>query len=290
MSSSKKYISLNGSCIPEKVAMIPAITSGLYYGAGCFETLVAEENGIFKFDEHIQRLNRGLEYLGVSNEKMIKAESILREIKTLLVNNSLVDKRSRIRIQVSLEEKGGYSISKNASIIVVITADSTEKNPTPRNLILSETSVVPSSAVPGDLKLSNMLHYRQAFREAEGKGADDAIMITEKGFVAETSIANIFWMKDDTIYTPSEECEILPGIMRNSLIEIVKDDLKYELNEGKFTMDELLKADLVWLTNSVLEFVPVAQIENISFKYDEQFLSVLQNKLNRYKKENTTHV
>ncbi len=290
MSNSANYIILNGSCIPEEEAMIPAVTSGLYYGAGCFETFLAESGTIFKFDDHIARLNKGLDFLGASEAGMVNAEIILDQIKTLLHENDLLKECARIRIQVSLGEKNGYSGKGDSSTIVIITGKSARKNSSPKKLILSETSVVSSSARPTDLKLCNTLHYRQAFREAEQKGVDDAIMITEKGFVAESSIANIFFMKDEVIYTPSEDCDILPGIMRNSIIEILKNEMNYDIEEGRFSMDELLKANIVWLTNSIKEIAQVSQIEKISFGIDDPFLSDLKNMLNAYKEKHSTHV
>lgn len=290
MSETENHIILDGTCVPEVEARIPAVTSGLYYGAGCFETFLAENGAIFKFSEHIHRLNSGLEYLGVFGNEMIEGEKIIAQIKNLLDQNDLSKKRARIRIQVSLAEKNGYSSRGDSSTIVIIEARAVKEKSGSQNLILSETSVVSSSARPTELKLSNMLHYRQAFREAELKGVDDAVMITEKGFVAESSIANIFWMKDEVIYTPSVQCDILPGIMRNSIIDILKHKLKYKLHEGRFSMDELLKADFVWLTNSVIDIVPVKKIEKISFGMDEEFFSALKSELYGYKKEHFTHV
>lgn len=281
---------LNGSCVPEEEATIPAVSSGLYYGAGCFETFIAENGKIFRFDDHIDRLNRGINYLGVSESEIIRGESVLQQINTLVAKNNLSESRSRIRIQVSLAEKGGYSKRNNSSIIVIISSRLAEKKSTPKKLILSETGVVPSSARPSDLKLSNMLHYRQAFREAEEKGADDAVMVNTEGFVAETSIANIFWMKDEKVFTPSNECDILPGIMRHSIIGIIRNKMRYEVIEGTFSLQELTEADFVWLTNSVVEFVPVSEIENISFQTDQHFFSDLRKSFEEYKQENSVNV
>lgn len=270
--------------------MIPAVTSGLYYGAGCFETFIAENGSIFKFTEHLDRLNKGLKYLGVSEPELIKAESTLDQLDTLLTKNNLAKKRSRIRIQVSLAEKNGYSYKEDLSTIVIISATSVKKRSKSKKLILSETSVVSSSARPTDLKLSNMLHYRQAYREAEQKGVDDAIMLTEDGFVSESSIANIFWEKNGTIFTPSEDCDILPGIMRNSILDILKNRMNHEVEEGRFSMNELMKADLIWLTNSVFEFVPVSKIGKKTFGVEKHLFSDLRNELNVYKKEYKTDV
>lgn len=290
MSEPVKYLILNGSCVPEEEAMIPAITSGLYYGAGCFETFLAESGRVFKFDEHIERLNRGLEYLGASSAERVDEEKILSQVKKLLEKNGLSGKRSRIRIQVSLTGKGGYSKRNGLSTVTVISSQIADKKSEPKKLIVSEICVVPSSARPSTLKLSNMLHYRQAFREAQEKDADDAVMVTIDGVVAETSIANIFWIKDEKVFTPSTSCDILPGIMRNSIIEILRNQMEYEVKEGKFSKHELLKADFVWLTNSVLELVPVSDIERTSYRIDEHFFSDLKNELQAHKKENSTHV
>jgi branched-subunit amino acid aminotransferase/4-amino-4-deoxychorismate lyase len=79
-------------------------------------------------------------------------------------------------------------------------------------LIISKKGV-PGECRPASLKLSNMLHYRNAFREAADAGADDALMLTVMA-IAESSIANIFWKKENEVYTPSPACDILPGIMR----------------------------------------------------------------------------
>lgn len=290
MSDSPNQIFVNGSYFPEEEAKIPAVTSGLYYGAGCFETFISENGRIFKFHEHIERLNRGLGYLGVSDDDFFDDEKTLSQIKTLLAKNNLSAKCARIRIQVSLADKGGYSRKENLSSIVIISSQLADTKSNSKKLILSETSVVPTSARPSDLKLSNMLHYRQAFQEAEEKGSDDSVMVNGNGFVAETSIANIFWMKDEKIFTPSEDCDILPGIMRNSIIKILKQKMNYSVKEDRFSMDELLKADIVWLANSVVGFAPVSGIENISFRIESEFFKDLKKQLRAYKEENSIYV
>nr|WP_255695668.1 aminotransferase class IV [Rhodohalobacter sp. 614A] len=283
-------IILNGELISEAEATIPAVTSGLYYGAGAFETFLSENGEIFKYNEHIKRLNAALKYLGLSKNMLIDADSVLGQIKKLLQKNNLLDEKARIRIQVSLSEKPGYSGKDEASVLTIISASGCKKPVSPQHLVLSDTSVVPSSARPTQFKLSNMLHYRQAFREAEKKEADDAILLTIGGFVAETSIANIFWLKDGDVYTPSKECDILPGIMRKSIVYILREELGYEVNEGKYSMDELLIADAVWLTNSAIDFVPVSKIEGISFDITNGLFSDLSKQLSDYKKENMIHV
>lgn len=290
MTDSSDCIILNGELVPKSKATIPAETSGLYYGAGAFETFLSEKGRIFKFKEHIKRLNAGLEYLGIPNENSIDAESVLNQIRKLLKKNSLLEERARVRIQISLAENQGYSDNNDPSMITIISSAKSKAPKNPQHLILSETSAVPSSARPAQLKLSNMLHYRQAFREAQQKQADDAVMLTVEGFVAETSIANIFWVKEDEIFTSSEECDILPGIMRNSIINILQEKMGYEVNEGNYSMDELLNADAVWITNSAIDYIPIRTIEDVSFNTEYSLFSDLREHLSAYKKEKMTDV
>ncbi|MDX1640547.1 MAG: aminotransferase class IV, partial [Balneolaceae bacterium] len=215
---------------------------------------------------------------------------ILDQLKELIKENNLSDKNARVRIQVSLSEKQGYSSGDDMPLISMITATSIQERKEVQSLILAENSVVSTSARPTHLKLSNMLHYRNAYREAEQKGADDAILLNHDGFVAETSIANIFWKKDDVIYTPSDECDILPGIMRNSIIDILRNRMQVPVKEGRFGVDELMEADSIWLTNSTVGFIPVLQIQDTSFKTKNEFLSELEKELPTYKEEYMTDV
>ena len=290
MSDSLNHIFLNDELVSENKAKIPAVTSGLYYGAGAFETFLSERGNIFKFSDHLSRLNRGLSYLGVSKENYFSERKILDQLKELIKENNLSDKNARVRIQVSLSEKQGYSSGDDMPLISMITATSIQERKEVQSLILAENSVVSTSARPTHLKLSNMLHYRNAYREAEQKGADDAILLNHDGFVAETSIANIFWKKDDVIYTPSDECDILPGIMRNSIIDILRNRMQVPVKEGRFGVDELMEADSIWLTNSTVGFIPVLQIQDTSFKTKNEFLSELEKELPTYKEEYMTDV
>lgn len=290
MSDSLDYIILNGKIIPESKATIPAVTSGLFYGVGAFESFLSEKGRIFKFHEHIERLNAGLQYLGIPKNKSIDADSVLGHIRNLLEKNNLLKTDSKIRIQVSFGENKGYSAVDDPQLISIISSTRSNNSNTAQRLILSETSVIPSSARPAQFKLSNMLHYRQAYREAVQNGADDSIMLTKDGFIAETSIANIFWMTENMIFTPSQECNILPGIMRNSIITLLQEQMNYEVDEGNYSMDELMAANTVWLTNSVINFLPVSKIEDVSFNTERNFFSDLNEHLSAYKEENMTNV
>jgi branched-subunit amino acid aminotransferase/4-amino-4-deoxychorismate lyase len=278
-----EFVSLNGKVIPAGEARIPVNTSGLFYGAGCFETFRADKNRVFKFEEHTERLNRGLHYLGVDQQRFISSDQLRAEITRLLAENKFLNDSVKIRVQVSLAEKSGYSEEKTPELIRFISATMMSPAIQSAHLTVVNTRVVPAVCKPSDLKLCNMLHYRNAWREAIDSGADDALMLTVDGRVAETAIGNLFWKTGSTVYTPSAGCDILPGIMRNSLIEIIQNMNSCSLIEDLFTPDDVKEADFVWMTNSVAEIKPIHRVDEADIPMDEAFLSELKHSYNQYR-------
>lgn len=276
-------MSLNGEMIPGEEAIIPAESSAVFYGTGCFESFRAVRSNIFRFEEHLKRLNEGLSYISFGTADSISSKWARKEIGKVLEANRLTTVNARIRIQVSLTESSGYSLQDDPPLFVLISADPLQPARESVELCTSSVRVVSSDAQPAYLKLSNMLHYRQAFREAGRAGADDALMLTSEGFIAETSIANIFWKKGKTIYTPDIECDILPGIVRNSLIELVSGENEYHIEKGKYKPDVLNDAECTWLTNSVREIVPVLKVDGQEAAVDIPFFSDLREQFQQFK-------
>jgi branched-subunit amino acid aminotransferase/4-amino-4-deoxychorismate lyase len=285
MSKDPSYVSLNGKLMKQDEALIPANNSALYYGTGCFETFLAEQFTFFKFKEHIDRLNRGMAYLSGNKVDTLTVDQIKRDTIRLINQNQLEQDRIKVRIQFSLMEESGYSESENPKSFLLITGAKVKKPVKPLSVTIADIRVVPAISKPADLKLSNMLHYRHAWREAKSAGMDDAILLTVGGFLAETSIGNLFWKKEGEIYTPSADCDILPGIMRNSLIDILRNKMSLKVNEGKYRLSELKTAESVWMTNSVREVQEISKIDEMVFETEQPFMSELRNYLIEYKTE-----
>lgn len=104
--------------------------------------------------------------------------------------------------------------------------------------------------------MSNMLELH-ATRNA---GFFEAVMLNEQGFIAEGCISNIFWQKGRIIYTPAIACGILPGVMRNKVI-VQMQGLGFKVEEGKYLLTDLFTASKVFLTNSLMQILPVSTID-----------------------------
>ncbi len=279
MNMSDHFVCVNGNIIKQKNAVIPAFHSGLFYGAGCFETFRVDYGDCFRFEEHISRLKRGLTYLGVPKQIMPDLAKLQSEILELLAKSSLDSEIAKVRIQISLNDTPGYGFDSDTELIKLISCSRIEENQNLVRLKLSDIRTIPFQSRPADLKLSNMLHYRAAFRDAQKSGFDDALMLNQRGFAAETSIANIFWIAGDHIYTPSLRTDILPGIMRATLISIIKKIPQLTITEGEFGVDAIKKADAVWITNSVKEISEVQCFEDIKFRKNHGIFDTLREGL-----------
>lgn len=262
------YVCLNGEFIKMNDATVSANQSGLFYGAGCFETMLYTSADIQYWEKHVNRLCGGLSWLGIPANRLPDAEVLNMNVRKLLKHNRIEDISCKIRIQCSVENEQGYSVNEAPEYFTLITTSELPVRDKKYTLKISNTRTIPSESRPSHLKLSNMLHFREAFRNARRSGFQDALMLNSEKFVAETSIANIFWITGNTVYTPSAACDILPGIIRNEVINFLRKELKLNVEEGRYRSDDLLQSDAVWITNSLMLAKPVEQIDQISFKRD----------------------
>lgn len=262
-------------------------SSALFYGTGCFETMRFENNHICRFDDHISRLHSGLDYLQLPIHLIPEKEFLREKITHLVHENGIDGKAVKIRVQCSLIENNGYHLDPKVELLTHIRVSTIHDNDKAVRLLTVKTRVIPSECRPSGLKLSNMLHYRSAFREALTENYDDALMLTLDGFIAETSVGNLFWANGNRVFTPSEECSILSGIMRKSSIHAIKTSGKLNIEEGKYQKDSILEADLVWLSNSVVEFRPVMSIDDVMLNCDENLLKEITSTIHDSRMKNS---
>lgn len=278
------FVSVNGKAVEKRHALIPAVSDGLFYGAGCFETLKSYRGSFLHFDKHADRLNAGIKYLTGTTDDYYSSDTLRKEVDLLLKANKLNDEDSVVRIQASLSDRMSYRVSENFNIMMIITSEKIKPITGSLKLGTSDISVVPSGCKPSHLKLSNMLHYREAGIKAKNSGYDDALMFTINSHIAETSIGNLFWENDGVVYTPSTVCDILPGIMRSVVIEIL-NKLNVPFNEGEYSQPEVMKSRQVWITNSVREIVKVSKIDGQKFAADNGIFTRIIHEFKRYKKD-----
>ena len=208
---------------------------GFQFGRGVFETILVKEEPLF-FEKHFERLLNGISVTRIHNN--INKEDFIEVIQKHHIRNCV--------LKIMVTEKN----------IVFVTRENTyTKEDYERGFCLKVSGLAKdenSEAVyiKALARLDSVLEKEKALLE----GYDEAVFLNTKGFVTETCNSNLFFVKNGIIYTPSVECGLLNGVMRGFVID------NFDVIEEKFLLEELLLADGVFLTNSVLGIMKVSAI------------------------------
>ena len=275
---------LNGKLFPVEDAHISIQSRAIAYGDGCFTTLKSYQNRFLHFTQHVERLNNGLQYLGINLQ--LDANEILSQVRLLLSKNKQTNCEAVVRIQCFRKGGRGYFNISDEGEYIISSSKFTESE---QNVELSTVPVraIPNECLARQFKLSNSINYIKAAQQAKAKGAHDGLMWTINDDISETTISNIFWIKGDTVYTPSEDCDLLPGISRSIVLQLLEDDRSLSIEEGKYSSTHLLHADAVFCTNSVRELYEVHKIDSSEFTLNHPVFVKINNAFQNYK---TQHI
>ena len=280
--------SFNGNIIRVDEPVISTQSRGLMYGDGCFETFASYGGYVFRLQQHIARLQKACEYLSLKSVKAVEIDYLQSILLQLLQRNKLTKKKAWFRMQVWRRGSRGYNIDGGQQSNWNIQCGELTGSDNKEALKLATVSVrrIPSAALSSEFKLTNGLNYIKAAEEAKNKNADQALMLTVDGRVSETTVANIFWFKDNTLYTPDRNCDLLPGITREFVMETVKKKMGIPVVEGSFSRDELLDADFVFICNSLRDLKLVKEIDGYIFSTDNNYFDSLLEHYEIEKKNN----
>ena len=248
---------LNGQIIRAAAADVAITDSSYLYGIGLFETMRAAGGIVFRLADHLQRLNTSAETLAIANS--YSDEQITQAVDEVLTANKLSD--ARLRLQVS---NGPIGADGTAATNLLITAAEFTPYPTEyyeKGVRVALTDFRQSNKDPFCGHKTTCYGPRlMALKNAHEKLATEALWFTTENFLAEGSISNVFLVKDGQLYTPPVQTPVLPGIARKTVIEIAEQE-NIPCHEQPLQIGDLLAADEVFLTNVIMEVLPVTSIE-----------------------------
>lgn len=286
MSDPPKWTIVNDEFHKQGERLLPVDSRAVRYGDGCFETVRSYQGKFLHLDAHIERLAGGLRYLSIQPPFKLDENQLKEKIRTLLFKNDLSNKEAIARIQVWREGERGFRFSSEAATSYCITVSPLPNISASITLATVSTRRIPSEALEPRFKLSNSINYIRAATEAAEQRVDDALMETINGYISETTIANIFWHNGETVFTPSVQCDILPGVTRRIIIKLLEDEFDIPVVEGEFALEALKEAEVAWICNSVREVVPVKSIDKHTFALPSPFIEDLKEAFESYKKRN----
>ncbi len=251
---------LNGKLVDAEEAKITVFDTGLQHGVGLFETCRSYRGTVFRLDAHIRRMVLSASQFSMAIDE--KIEVYKKAIDELLVANGLSDARIRITVTAGSVRVGMHLGGQSQPTTLITCGPIQESDQVYQHgvgILLSDYRISPSDPIARH-KTTSFLPRLLALRTAQRAQMADAVSFTTEGYLADGTTSNIFLFKDDRLLTPSLDLPITPGIARQVVLEIARD-LQIPVEEGKFPLNDLLSATEIFLTNSVMEIMPVVAVE-----------------------------
>jgi branched-chain amino acid aminotransferase len=260
---------MNGELVPWDDARIHVGTHGLHYGSGVFEGIRAYEtpNGtaVFRLTDHLKRLENSAKLLGMNLR--FSVEELRAASHELIAVNGLPECYLRPIAFFGYGELGVSALGNPVDVVIMswpwgayLGEESLAKGI--RAKISSwqriGPNVIPHVAKATGVYLNSML----AVTEANRAGYDEAILLTAEGFIADGSGENVFIVKDGVIYTPDLSTSILPGITRDTVIQIAQD-LGYRVVEKSLIRSDLYLADEAFMCGTAAEVTPLREVDDV---------------------------
>ena len=268
----------DGAFVPWADAKLHVLSHGLHYASSVFEGERAYGGEVFKLDEHTQRLHDSASILGF--EIPYDAETINAATRELLTRMKLVDAYVR-PVAWRGSEMMGISAQHNTIHLAIATWEwpsyfKPEERLKGIRLDMAEYRRPAPATAPFKAKAAGLYMICTISKHAaEAKGYTDALMLDWRGQVAEATGANVFFVKDGKIHTPTPDC-FLNGITRQTVIGLAKDR-GIEVVERVIMPEELSEFEQCFVTGTAAEVTPVSEIAGNTFVVGDIIKTLMQD-------------
>lgn len=253
---------LNDSFMPMEEAKISPMDRGFLFGDGIYEVIPSYNGRMVGFALHIQRMQSGLREIGIG---LAWSEDKWRTLCENLINqNGGGNLGLYLHVSRGTDSKRFHAYADTLTPTVFAFA-----YPIPNPPVADKTQVAGYKvSTARDLRwqrchikstalLGNVMHFQQGFE----RGAQETLLFNINNELTEASSSNVFIVKDGVVITPPLDHQLLPGITRYILLDILRRDGAIDVEERTVTKDEVLGADEVWVTSSSKEVMPVIEID-----------------------------
>ncbi|MEP6674158.1 MAG: aminodeoxychorismate lyase [Ferruginibacter sp.] len=261
------FFNYNGKFYKEGTAIIGPDNRGLRYGDGLFETMKIKNGSIEFADDHFARLWKGMKLLGFEFPKHFSPD-MLEELVYGLVKKNGHELMARIRLNIFRGDGGLYDAKDLKPEYIIqswqLPAGNGEWNS--NGLVLGiNTEAQKSCDLFSNIKHNNYLPYIMAALKTKQEKWNDALLLNVHGRICDSTIANVFLIKDEQVFTAALTEGCVAGIMRQQLINILKKH-HIPVTETAISIETLLNADEVFLTNCIYKLRWVQRIGERTFE------------------------
>jgi branched-chain amino acid aminotransferase len=251
---------LNGEFVPEEKAMVSVFDRGFLFGDGLFEAMLVRRGQIFRWEQHFERLQRGVDFLKLTVP--FSKEELFRFSMQLIQRNRRPECLLRLNLSRGITARG-YSPKNAVRPAVLLTL-----HPVPvldsqrpaRWRLVTSSYCLPANDPLTTFKTANKLPEVMARSEADAAGAHDALLLNPRGHIAEGTSCNVFWVSDDIVCTTPLFSGALPGVTRAAILELcVKMNIACREKNAKPA--DLRGAQGVFVTNTSMGVVEVESLD-----------------------------
>lgn len=255
-------IYINGTYFPKSEAKISVYDHGLLYGDGVFEGLRSYSGTVFRLSEHLDRLYQSARAIMLTIP--MTKEEMTAAVEQTIARNNLSDAYVRLVITRGAGSLGiDPGRTSDPQVIVIadhITLYPKELYENGLEIVTAATIRNHAAALNPRIKSLNYLNNIMAKIEGQLAGCQEALMLNERGEVAECTGDNIFIVSGGVLLTPPIDAGILEGITRNAVIELGQQ-AGMEVRQTTLTRHDIYVADECFLTGSAAEVIPVIKLD-----------------------------
>ncbi|MBA2248927.1 MAG: aminotransferase class IV [Chitinophagaceae bacterium] len=262
------FFNYNGKIYPEHTPVISPDNRSLRYGDGLFETMKVVNGKIILKELHFERLFSGMALLQFQAPPNFTQDFLEDQVLQLCKKNGHFE-TARIRLMI-FRGNGGLYDAENTDPNYIIQGWSIDND----KLLNSNGLVIDiyndarkSCDKFSNIKTNNFLPYVMAALYAKENKLNDCILLNTNERICDSTLANIFFIKDDVIYTPPLNEGCIAGVVRRWMIQNLQPS--FAVIEKPFFAEELLRADEIFLTNSIFDMKWVKHFGNTSFTFDK---------------------
>tara|TARA_B100001167_G_scaffold126514_1_gene78958 strand:- start:1504 stop:2334 length:831 start_codon:yes stop_codon:yes gene_type:complete len=258
---------MDGKLIEWRDAQVHVLTHALHYASSVFEGERAYNGKIFKSVAHSERLRRSAELIDFEVPYSVQE---IEDAKTAVLEaNGLTDAYVRVLAWRGSGEDMGVASARNPVRMAVAAwewgAYYGDAKMNGAKLAISKWKRPSPETIPSAAKAAGLyMICTMSKHDAEAKGCSDAMMLDYRGYVAEATGANIFFVKDGEVHTPKADC-FLNGLTRQTVIAMLKEK-GITVHERHIEPAELEGFEQCWLTGTAAEVTPVGQIGDYQFE------------------------
>lgn len=237
---------LQGNFVPEEQAVVSIFDRCFRYGDGLFEAVLVSNGRMFRWPQHLTRLERGAEFLRIRVPH--SRNELFAFAGELIARNGMRDAVLRLQLSRGVGPRG-YAPTGEEQPLVLMTLHPATARETPRRawkLTLSSLRVAAHDPLTNHKTCSRLLQVVAAV-EARERGTDECLIVNTNGEVIEGSTSNVFWIERATVCTPPLAEGILPGVTRAAILECC-GALGLRCEERVVRPEQLAQADGVFLS------------------------------------------